>query len=188
MSLCATEYWVRDISQAAAVSFIERNHYAMGAPNTAVARHALVHFDSPEQVEGVALWLPPTRRAAESVSPKAPEGVLALSRLCLSPDVPKNGASFLLGRSMRLLDRERWPVLLTYADTRQGHTGAIYRATNWECLGEVPGSDAWMAQDGSMRGRKRGGRNLSAAEMRKAGYVRLPSMPKIKFVHRKGAT
>lgn len=32
---------------------------------------------------------------------------------------------------MALLDRSQWPVLLTYADSGQGHTGAIYDATGW---------------------------------------------------------
>jgi hypothetical protein len=52
-----------------------------------------------------------------------------------------------------------------------------------ECLGEVPGSDSWVGPDGEQRGRKRGGRNLSSAEMREMGFTRLPSAPKVKFVH-----
>jgi hypothetical protein len=97
--------------------------------------------------------------------------------------VPTNGASFLLGRSIRAVPRATWPVLLTYADTAEGHTGAIYRATNWAFVAEVKGSDNWADPiTGERRGRKRGGRNLSAAEMREAGYVRLPTLPKLKFV------
>jgi hypothetical protein len=56
---------------------------------------------------------------------------LQLARLVVVPDAPKNAASFLLRHSMNLIDRERWPVLLTYADTGEGHTGAIYEATGW---------------------------------------------------------
>lgn len=32
---------------------------------------------------------------------------------------------------MALIDRRQWPVLLTYADSGQAHTGAIYRAAGW---------------------------------------------------------
>lgn len=179
----ARDWFVRSVSQIEAVEFIETNHYALGAPNTSVARHGL--FDvATEALRGVALWLPPTRRAAESVHPENPAGVLALSRFCLHDDVPTNGESFLLGRSMRALDRRRWPVLLTYADARQGHVGTIYKATNWTYLGEVAGSDAWVDEHGVQRGRKRGGRNLSADEMRDLGFKRLPPSIKHKFVHR----
>jgi len=112
-----------------------------------------------------------------------PRGVLTLSRLCVAEDVPTNGASFLLGASMRTIDRAAWPTLLTYADTSYGHTGAIYLATNWTRLGEVPGSDAWISPTGERRGRKRGKRNYSTQEMQDMGFSRLPRAPKIKFVH-----
>lgn len=182
--LLRAEWRVTPVTQTDAVDLIRRAHYAGGAPNTSVARHGLFPVGS-DKLHGVALWLPPTRRAAESVAPDAPGGVLALSRLVVVDDVPLNGASFLLGASMRLLDRARWPVLLTYADTREGHTGTIYRATNWMCIGPVPGSDAWQHRvTGERRGRKRGARNLSAAEMVAAGFDQLPRLPKIKYVHR----
>jgi len=184
--LHATDWAIRNCTQAEAEAFIETTHYTQGAPNTSVARHALIRTDDPWRITGVALWLPPTKPAAVSVCATGDDwrGVLALSRLCIAPGAPTNAASFLLGRSMTKLDRNTWHTLLTYADTAQGHTGAIYRATNWTCLGEVPGSDAWAAPDGERRGRKRGGRNMTAQQMRDAGFTRLPAAPKIKFVHR----
>lgn len=182
--LRASDWDVVPIAHSDAVAFIEGNHYAGGAPNTSVVRHALVRVEILDEILGVALWLPPTRRAAESVDRDNPRGVLALSRLCVAEEVPTNGASFLLGRSMRGIDRHRWPTLLTYADTRHGHTGGIYRATNWEHVGVMPGSDAWIDTNGVQRGRKRGCRNMSAAEMREAGFTRLAPSPKHKFVHR----
>jgi hypothetical protein len=112
--------------------------------------------------------------------------VLALSRLAVAEGMPTNSASFLLGRSMRMLDRSVWPTLLTYADTRQGHTGAIYKATNWICLGEVPGYPAWKHRlTGKIRGKKRGPRNLTVAEMEAEGFEKLSAVPKIKYVHYK---
>lgn len=181
-TLLKSEWSVVDCSQAEARSIIEREHYSRSCPNTSVARHALRSTDG--DLVGVALWLPPTKNAASSVAGERWRGVLSLSRLCVSPGVPGNAASYLLGRSMRLLDRTTWHTLLTYADTREGHTGAIYRATNWTCLGEVPGSDAWIhSVTGERRGRKRGKWNHSTAEMTELGFVRLPTMPKIKFVH-----
>lgn len=181
--LRSSEWAVRPCRHADAVKFIEDIHYAGGAPNTSVVRHALYHLEDADTIYGAALWLPPTKRAAESVCPNDWRGVLCLSRLCVAPAVPPNGASFLLGRSMKLIDRATWPTLLTYADTRHGHTGAIYRATNWTYLGLMPGSDAWVDTDGVQRGRKRGGTNISAAGMRELGFTRLPPAPKHKFVH-----
>jgi hypothetical protein len=179
------EWRVVPVTQTEARDLITRTHYAGGCPNTSVARHGLMRVDS-DKLEGVALWLPPIRQAALSVRPDDPRGVLALSRLCVADDVPANAASYLLGASMRMIDRDRWPTLLTYADTRHGHTGAIYRATNWRCLGIVPGSrgHAWRHRvTGEQRSQKRGRVNLAASTMIADGFERLPAAPKVKFVH-----
>ena len=56
---------------------------------------------------GVAQWLPPTRVAAESVNKENWQRVLSLTRLAVHPLVPTNGASFLLGRSIRIIRNER---------------------------------------------------------------------------------
>lgn len=186
--LRAVEFEVLSVGQGEAVEFLARVHYAKGAPNTSVYRHGLYRSDplmGPLRGEllGVALWLPPTRRAAESVAGEQWRSVFVLSRLAVDPTVPTNGASFLLGRSMRAVDRRRWPVLLTYADTALGHTGAIYRATNWTCVGEVAAGDTWVDADGRQWGRKRGGRSLTRAEMEERGLTRRGPAPKIKFVH-----
>jgi len=167
-----------------AVRLIEAWHYSRSAPNTSTYRHGLYRADMPMgDPYGVALWIPPTRAAAETVANDW-RGVLALSRLVVAPDMPTNSASFLMGRSMKAIDRKRWHTLLTYADTGEGHTGAIYRATNWTELGSVPAGDTWVGFDGRQRGRKRGGRTYTADEMRALGFTRRPNLPKIKFVHR----
>lgn len=161
-------------------------HYARGAPNTGQT-HGLYPVDGWPLVAavGAALWLPPTRRAAEHIAPDNPGGVLALSRLVVIPDAPRNAATFLLAASMRLLDRDRWPTLVTYADTRLGHTGAIYRATGWTEEGPTAAGDTWVHHTtGEQRGRKRGAVNLTAAQLADAGYVRAPAAPKLRFTHR----
>ena len=53
--------------------------------------------------------------------------VLELNRLCCEND--KNIASQLVGRSLRLLPKPS--VVVSYADTAQGHVGYVYQATNF---------------------------------------------------------
>jgi hypothetical protein len=86
---------------------------------------------------------------------------------------------------MRLLDRDRWPVLLTYADMHHGHTGAIYKATGWR-LDAVTNSGTYFVKDGRQVGRKRGRRNIRAADLRALGYEEIRSN-KIRFVHRRAS-
>jgi hypothetical protein len=158
-------------------------HYSHSSPNTSTYRHGLYPAGLLERCAGVAVWIPPTRTTGEAIAGDRWKGVLSLSRLVIEPGLPTNAASFLLGRSMRLINRDRWPVLVTYADTAQGHTGAIYKATNWTCDGPVPAGDVWTMPDGSQCGRKRGGVTLTVAQMRQLGAVRQPATPKIRFRH-----
>jgi hypothetical protein len=55
--------------------------------------------------------------------------VLELNRLIIEEGVPKNSASFLVGRSLRLLPKPS--IVISYADTDQGHIGYIYQACNF---------------------------------------------------------
>jgi hypothetical protein len=131
---------------------IIEHHYAHGAANTAVFRHGLYHRD--RGMVGAALWMPPTKVAAQSVHPHW-RGVLCLSRLVVIPGEPTNAASYLMGRSMRIIRQDgRWHDLVTYADERQGHTGTIYQATNWTYLGSRQGDPIYLDQEGRQVARK----------------------------------
>jgi hypothetical protein len=57
--------------------------------------------------------------------------VLELNRLCC--ENTKNVASTLVGRSLRLLPKPS--IVVSYADTAQGHVGYIYQATNFVYTG-----------------------------------------------------
>ncbi len=80
-------------------------------------------------------WQPPPPGAARGVCPEAPQGVLALSRMVAVPARERklNHVSKPLRRQMRtMIDRTRWPVLVTYSDEGQGHTGHVYKCSGWE--------------------------------------------------------
>ena len=176
-----SEYAVDSIPLSMGRELVALEHYAGGSSNTATYRHGLFHADNPMVCLGFAQWLPPTRPAALSVSTD-PDGVVNLSRLVVDPIVPTNGASFLLGKSIRIIKRDgRFHTLLTYADEGQGHTGAIYRATNWTYLGTVKGHPSWIDQGGRQVATK-ATKNRTYAEMLALGYQRQPATDKHKFV------
>ncbi len=181
------DWCVRSMSKhGEAEALIRAFHYSASCPNTSTYRHGLYLTADGEiaLAYGAALWIPPTRSAATAIAGEDDcEGVLSLSRFVIVPDVPKNAASFLLGRSMRQIDRRVWPVLVTYADTNLGHTGGIYKATNWRCDGPVAAGDTWRTPGGQMVGRKRGRFTRTVAGMLSQGFVRQPSAPKIRYVH-----
>jgi hypothetical protein len=180
------DWEVRPISLCVAQDMVERLHYSGGGSNTGTYCHGLFERARPAHPRGVAWWIPPTKAAANATHPVDWEGVLALSRMAIEPEVPKNAATFLLARSMRLIDRLRWPCLVTYADEWQGHTGTIYRACNWHYVG-LTNPEATFVLDGRMVARKAGPRTRTRAEMEAIGADMIGRFAKHKFVHVVGA-
>lgn len=183
-----SDYVVESCEHRVALSLVSRLHYTRGAANTSVAAHCL-RRRSDGRIVGAALWMPPTQVAARSVAGDAWRQVLSLSRLVVTDDEPANAESLFVSRSMRLVLRDsRWRVLLTYADSRQGHVGTIYRATGWEYLGMLPGRPAWRDPRTGRQVAARATRTRSKAEMLRLGYEPLPPLPKHKFVYRSSVT
>lgn len=176
------DWIVRPASLAVAEDMIQRLHYSAGGANTATYVHGLFERAHPARPRGVAWWIPPTKAAALATYPVDWQGVLSLSRLVIDDGVPKNAATFLLGRSMRLIDRLRWPCLVTYADEWRGHTGAIYRASNWQYVGKTA-PEATFVKDGRMIARKAGPKTRTRAEMESLGAELVGRFAKHKFVH-----
>jgi hypothetical protein len=178
-----SDYLVKEVSLAAARALIEEHHYTKGGSTARVFTHGLAHRDDPDTILGVAWWLPPTKAAAVSVDPEHWRGVLALTRLVIVPGMPTNAASYLLGQSIKLIRLDaRWTSLVTYADSGQGHTGAIYRATNWEYVGIMPGHTTWKTPEGGQVSRKTTNKTRNHAEMTELGYINAGRSGKHKFV------
>lgn len=58
--------------------------------------------------------------------------VYELNRLWMHDNMPKNSESRFVGWCLRELRKLRPKlILVSYADTKMGHTGGIYQATNW---------------------------------------------------------
>lgn len=177
------DWKVDTCSMEQAIEIVTRLHYAAGAANTAAFRHALYPREAwPLEVKGVALWLPPTPDAARATFPEGdPWRVLTLSRLVIDPDVPTNGASFLMGASTKLVAASgKWDCLVTYADERQGHTGAIYKATGWEYVGMTK-SERIYVKDARMVSRKAGPKTRTHAQMLALGCECVGESRKHKF-------
>lgn len=160
---------------------VRDHHYARGGSNTCVYMHGL-YERSTDRLVGVAWWLPPTRVVCESVNKADWKKVLSLTRLVCLPEAPKNAASFLLGHSVRLIRRDgRFVSLVTYADESQGHTGAIYRASNWAYVGRTGPYPRWLDKDGKQVAAK-ATKNRVKAEMEALGHVKVGAFYKHKFV------
>jgi len=64
---------------------------------------------------------------------------IELRRLCCIDDTPKNTESFFIGKTLRCLKRDGVKKVISLADPNFGHSGVIYRASNFKALGEERG-------------------------------------------------
>lgn len=164
------DYKVVSVPLRTCREMVEKWHYTQGGSNTATFRHGLLRLRPNPAFVGCAWWIPPTKSAAAAWWPNW-RAVLVLHRLVVAPGEPTNAASYLIGRSIRLIRRDpRWEYLLTYADEGQGHDGLIYRATNWTYLGMTAPEAQWVDRDGRYVSRKAGPRTRTKAEMEELGY------------------
>lgn len=126
------KYTMTECSLAVVADLCRRHHGYGSAGNNATYAFAVYENDRPI---AAYVWQPPAPGAARSVCPEAPQGVLMLSRMVAVPREARalNHVSKPLRRQMNtLIDRTRWPVLLTYSDEGEGHTGHVYKCSGWE--------------------------------------------------------
>lgn len=177
------DWEVRPVSLDVARPLVERYHYAAGAANTATYLHGLFPKGAFWESEcvGIAWWIPPTKSAALATFPANWQGVLCLSRLAIKPEIPTNACTFLIARSRKMIDRNVWPCLVTYADEWRGHKGAVYRADNWRYVGKTKPERVYQI-NGKMTARKAGPKTRTHAEMLALGATCVGSFAKHKFV------
>jgi hypothetical protein len=69
--------------------------------------------------------------------------VIELNRLWIDDSVGHNGESYLIGNTIKLVNK---PIILSYADTSMGHIGYVYQATNWIYTGLSAKRTNWFIE------------------------------------------
>lgn len=172
-----------------AVAFIKEYHYSKSC-SRALTHVTGMYCVKTDRLLGVACWMIANTKVVgekvlQFVKTKKEvtwKNVCNLSRLAVSPEVPLNGASLLLGQSIRELKKDdRYVVAVTYADEGQGHTGAIYKATNWVWTGKGSKSTVWIDPKTGAHVAQKATVNRSVAQMKTLGYVKKGASYKQRF-------
>lgn len=125
-----SEYFVTTIDREQYAEYILDIHYAGRYPSISFA-YGL--FKGVELVGVITYGTPASATLRKGIAgEKFKDNVLELNRLCLRNNT-KNEASFLIGKSLKLLPPER--IIISFADTNQDHLGTVYQATNFIYLG-----------------------------------------------------
>jgi hypothetical protein len=90
----------------------------------------------------ITFGVPPSPYLMKICGEEYKSNVLELNRLWCFDESPRNSESFLISQGIKLLKRDRpeIKILVSFSDTREGHLGYIYQATNWKFTGwSIPG-------------------------------------------------
>lgn len=122
------DYEIRKISYQEAMDIVTERHYLR---RKCPVSHAfgLVRKSDSEIVGVVTYGVSPSSTLLKGICGEdEAKNVYELNRLWVDDTVPKNGESFLVGSTLKKLDRE---IIVSFADTSQGHLGIIYQASNF---------------------------------------------------------
>lgn len=119
-------YEVRAINRNECEPYILGIHYAKRWPSISYAYGLFTN----ERLCGIVSYgTPPSSSLRRGIAgDKYKNDVLELNRLCLKHN-RKNEASMLVGRSIKLLPKNK--IIVSFADTGQNHFGYVYQATNF---------------------------------------------------------
>ena len=120
------KYLIKKITRKDCEPFILGIHYAKRWPSIS---YAFGLFRDNELVGCVTYGTPPSAPLKRGVAgDNYKHQILELNRLCLKDNL-KNEASKLVGASLKMI-RGDW-LIISFADTEQGHKGKVYQACNF---------------------------------------------------------
>lgn len=134
-------YRVEKIDYKTAMDLVVREHYLHRKAPCSVAFGLFLG----SQLKGVVCYGTPSsaplRRGIAGLENAG--NVVELTRLWVCDSVPRNGESFLIGRTVRHAGKE---IVVSYAEVEQGHVGTVYQATNWIYTGLSAKRTNWTVE------------------------------------------
>lgn len=132
-------YTVELVGRAEVAKFIEKWHYS-GSINGCKVSYCFGLYDGMTMV-GAMLYGQMAMAQQWARFATKESDVIELRRLCCIDNTPKNTESYFIGATIRWLKKHTTiRVIVSYADAEYGHTGIIYRASNFELEGKRKGA------------------------------------------------
>ena len=123
-----SDFIVDKISCAGAMKAILASHY-MHRKTPCMYAYGLYY--SIEALGVISFGLPASPSLVKGIcGEEEKEHVIELNRLWIRDGTPKNSESFLIGQALKMLPK-KYSIVVSYADTKENHTGIVYQATNF---------------------------------------------------------
>lgn len=136
MPLSVTDYIVEQCPRSEIVEFVETHHYSKNMNGLHIS-YCFKLMDGDTMIGAMVYGSLGMAGVAEKYTSN-PSKLLELKRLVCIDDTPKNTESYFIGWTLRWLQRNTdLEMVISYADKTFGHEGVVYKATNFECVGET---------------------------------------------------
>lgn len=161
------------IAPRLAAAMVVEHHYLHRRP---MIQYAWGLENDGELVGVVTFGTPASRHLQMGVMPAAPNLVIELNRLWVHNSMPRNTESWFVSRAIKALPSGL--VVVSYADTKEGHAGYVYRALNFRYAGwtdmdrKTPRYDYIPVNGGHTRDAFRGSGGGVAGKVRRKPKVR----------------
>lgn len=115
-------------------AFIEQHHYSHNI-NGVMASYCFKLLDK-DNIVGAAIFGKLGMANAWKKYANNIDDVIELRRLVLIDDTVRNAESFFIGKMLKFLVKNtNIKTVVSYADPNNGHTGVVYRASNFKFIG-----------------------------------------------------
>jgi hypothetical protein len=133
------QYQIAKIDYCTAMDIVVKEHYLHRKAPCSSAFGLFLD----EKIVGVICYGTPSSAPLRSgiAGAENANNVVELTRLWVSDAVPKNGESFLIGRTLKHAGKE---IVVSFAEINQGHVGVVYQATNWLYTGLSAKRTNWV--------------------------------------------
>ena len=139
IKMIVKSFTVKLVERKEVRDFIEANHYSKSI-NGCIADYCYALYDGKRMIGAMFFGRMAMANQWKRFSDKE-SNVIELRRLCCIDDTPKNTESYFIGKALRMLKKD-WGkgIVVSYADKEYGHSGVIYKASNFKMIGEIKGA------------------------------------------------
>lgn len=120
---------IRPIASKQAMALLIKEHYLH---RRAPCSFAFGLFVDDELVGAMSFGIPPSRHLQMGACPTDPNLVIELNRLWVADKMPRNTETQFIAGALKMMPPR---IVVSYADTKHGHEGYVYRAANWAYAG-----------------------------------------------------
>ena len=140
--MIVTDFTVEYTNRKAVKGFIEKHHYSQSINGIQSYHHFGLytdgHFGLPKMIGAMLYGIPSMPATAKKYNPINPSRCMELRRLCCIDDTPTNTESYFIAKTLNWLKHNTdTEVVVSFADQHHNHSGTIYKASNFEYLGET---------------------------------------------------